>query len=116
MITRLTERHSYPFTCLLCTFTSICAHTRENRLYVLQHTCTHTCEYHTDMSKMLHGHLHRCVQVADFGLAAVVISDSLACSKVGTPLYMAPEQIQGAGYTAKSDMWALGCIIYEVRA
>jgi hypothetical protein len=56
------------------------------------------------------------VQVADFGLAAVVNSDSLACSKVGTPLYMAPEQIQGAGYTAKSDMWALGCIIYEVRA
>lgn len=56
------------------------------------------------------------VKVADFGLAAVVNSDSLACSKVGTPLYMAPEQIQGVGYTEKSDMWALGCIIYEMAA
>lgn len=56
------------------------------------------------------------VKVADFGLAAVVSTDALACSKVGTPLYMAPEQIQGAGYTAKSDMWALGCIIYEMAA
>jgi NIMA (never in mitosis gene a)-related kinase len=29
---------------------------------------------------------------------------------------MAPEQIQGAGYTAKSDIWALGCIVYEMSA
>ena len=56
------------------------------------------------------------VKVADFGLAAVVNSDSVACSRVGTPLYMAPEQIQGAGYTAKSDIWALGCIVYEMSA
>jgi serine/threonine protein kinase len=70
--------------------------------------CLRPCGQNVAMTESLHR------QVADFGLAAVVNSDSLACSKVGTPLYMAPEQIQGAGYTAKSDMWALGCIIYEV--
>jgi serine/threonine protein kinase len=93
----------------------MCTHARKQVICIAAYMHTHR-ECHTDMGKMLHGHLHRCLQVADFGLAAVVISDSLACSKVGTPLYMAPEQIQGAGYTAKSDMWALGCIIYEVRA
>eukprot|EP00961_Rhodomonas_salina_P108762 1464077-Rhodomonas_salina.6 len=56
------------------------------------------------------------VKIADFGLAAVVNSNSLASSKVGTPLYMAPEQVRGAGYTAKSDVWSLGCIIYEMAA
>uniref|UniRef100_A0A7S4J805 non-specific serine/threonine protein kinase n=1 Tax=Guillardia theta TaxID=55529 RepID=A0A7S4J805_GUITH len=56
------------------------------------------------------------VKVADFGLAAVVNSDSIASSKVGTPLYMSPEQISGAGYTAKSDIWSLGCIVYEIAA
>mmetsp|Transcript_26468 Transcript_26468/g.69570 ORF Transcript_26468/g.69570 Transcript_26468/m.69570 type:complete len:433 (-) Transcript_26468:459-1757(-) len=59
---------------------------------------------------------HYDVKVADFGLAAVVSTESLACSKVGTPLYMSPEQMAGTGYTAKSDMWSLGCIVYEMAA
>lgn len=46
----------------------------------------------------------------------MVNSDTLACSKVGTPLYMSPEQIQGTGYTEKSDVWSLGCIVYEMAS
>lgn len=35
-------------------------------------------------------------------------------SKVGTPLYMSPELIQGNGYNFNADVWSLGCICYEL--
>jgi NIMA (never in mitosis gene a)-related kinase len=33
---------------------------------------------------------------------------------VGTPYYMSPEVVQNHPYTFKSDVWALGCILYEL--
>mmetsp|Transcript_74695 Transcript_74695/g.175339 ORF Transcript_74695/g.175339 Transcript_74695/m.175339 type:complete len:971 (-) Transcript_74695:55-2967(-) len=56
------------------------------------------------------------VKVCDFGLATLVGTESLAYSKVGTPLYMSPEQMAGTGYTEKSDLWSLGCIVHELAA
>lgn len=35
---------------------------------------------------------------------------------VGTPYYMAPEACQSNPYTAKSDVWALGVVVYELCA
>ncbi len=61
------------------------------------------------------------VKVADFGIAKALKSD-LAVDRpedtsdgwmLGSPAYMSPEQMGGGGVDARSDMWALGVIIYE---
>lgn len=55
------------------------------------------------------------VKLGDFGLARVLSHDmSFAKTFVGTPYYMSPEQMNNTGYNDKSDVWSLGCLIYEV--
>jgi serine/threonine protein kinase len=34
--------------------------------------------------------------------------------QVGTPFYMSPEIIEGKKYSIKSDIWAVGCVAYEI--
>jgi TolB-like protein len=54
-------------------------------------------------------------KVLDFGLAAVGGHGrmTVAGTVVGTPLYMSPEQVQGRAPDNRSDLWALGAILYE---
>jgi len=55
------------------------------------------------------------IKVGDLGLGRA-LSDHTpeAFSKVGTPLYMSPEALKGDGYDMKSDIWSLGCVLYEL--
>jgi tRNA A-37 threonylcarbamoyl transferase component Bud32 len=55
------------------------------------------------------------LKVGDLGLGREFSSKTdEAFSKVGTPLYMSPEVIQGSGYDWKSDVWSVGCVLYEL--
>ena len=51
------------------------------------------------------------VRVMDFGLAAIGRVEDI---RAGTPAYMAPEQLLGREVTAKSDIFALGLVLYEL--
>lgn len=37
-----------------------------------------------------------------------------SCLQVGTPYYVSPEVVRGAGYDWKSDVWSMGCLLYEL--
>ena len=55
------------------------------------------------------------VKVGDLGLGRMMSEHAFeAHSKVGTPLYMSPEVLRGDGYDWKSDVWSLGCVLYEL--
>ena len=55
------------------------------------------------------------IKIGDFGISKVLETTCQnANTVVGTPYYMAPEACQSEPYTSKSDVWALGCILYEL--
>ena len=54
------------------------------------------------------------IKIGDFGLSKILNETNYAQTKVGTLVYTAPEIYNGEKYTNKVDIWALGCIIYEL--
>ncbi|XP_040083613.1 serine/threonine-protein kinase Nek1 isoform X7 [Oryx dammah] len=55
------------------------------------------------------------IQLGDFGIARVLNSTvELARTCIGTPYYLSPEICENKPYNNKSDIWALGCVLYEM--
>ncbi len=44
------------------------------------------------------------------------MKDGRLKTQTGTPYYASPEVWKDAGYDKKSDIWSLGCILYEITA
>ena len=56
-------------------------------------------------------------QVGDLGIARVLDGTcDLAHTIIGTPYYMSPELFANQPYNQKSDIWALGCCVYEMAS
>eukprot|EP00240_Pyramimonas_obovata_P004454 CAMPEP_0118943496 /NCGR_PEP_ID=MMETSP1169-20130426/38427_1 /TAXON_ID=36882 /ORGANISM="Pyramimonas obovata, Strain CCMP722" /LENGTH=366 /DNA_ID=CAMNT_0006888763 /DNA_START=214 /DNA_END=1311 /DNA_ORIENTATION=- len=79
---------------------------------------------HVHSKKMLHRDLksqnifrtkNNLLKLGDFGIAKVLTSESqMAHTAIGTPYYLSPEICEDKPYGPKSDVWALGCILYEL--
>uniref|UniRef100_A0A9J2PF62 non-specific serine/threonine protein kinase n=1 Tax=Ascaris lumbricoides TaxID=6252 RepID=A0A9J2PF62_ASCLU len=57
------------------------------------------------------------VKVGDFGISKIMGTETRAQGAqtvVGTPYYISPEMCEGKPYNEKSDIWSLGCILYEM--
>lgn len=54
------------------------------------------------------------VVITDFGLADLAANITPEQVRYGTPAYMAPEQLAGKEVTARSDIYALGLVFYEI--
>uniref|UniRef100_H2ZPD2 non-specific serine/threonine protein kinase n=1 Tax=Ciona savignyi TaxID=51511 RepID=H2ZPD2_CIOSA len=55
------------------------------------------------------------IKVGDLGIARVLEGASdMATTLIGTPYYMSPELFSNKPYNHKSDVWALGCCVYEM--
>ena len=53
------------------------------------------------------------IKLADLG-ASKIVSAPMQVTRVGTPLYLAPELVKHKPYDYKVDVWALGCVLYTL--
>ena len=54
------------------------------------------------------------IKIGDLGVAKVLSKNNFARTVIGTPYYLSPEICEEKPYNDKSDVWALGCILYEL--
>lgn len=56
------------------------------------------------------------VKVTDFGIALAASQSPITATGdiIGTPFYLSPEQVEGDQATASSDIYSLGCVLYQL--
>ena len=54
------------------------------------------------------------IKIGDLGVAKKLIKTNFAKTFIGTPYYLSPEICMEKPYNDKSDVWAIGCILYEL--
>lgn len=58
----------------------------------------------------------RCLHHRLIQLSSLLPCVQFAQTHLGTPYYMSPEEVDGQPYNEKSDLWSVGCLIYELAA
>lgn len=53
-------------------------------------------------------------KIGDFGISKILAQNNFTSTQIGTPLYLSPEMIGRQIYDKKIDIWALGCVLYEM--
>ena len=54
------------------------------------------------------------VKIGDMGMSKILSNKEMKLSRVGTPLYLAPELVKKEKYDYKADIWSLGCSLYHL--
>lgn len=55
------------------------------------------------------------IRIGDFGVAKTLLNEKeFTTTLTGTPFYFSPEVCREMPYDSKSDIWALGCLLYEM--
>ena len=90
----------------------LCAEMTEGLKYLHDLTILHRDLKPSNIMLDAHGH----AKIGDFGFGKLLGAQQRALSCVGTPLYRSPELVRGEPYDNSSDIWALGCIVYELAA
>jgi len=54
------------------------------------------------------------IKLTDFGISVELAEGKLLNERIGTSAFMSPEMLEGREYDFKCDMWALGCVLYEL--
>ena len=114
----------------LCTFMRECKKKRKNEEYFLDEDFVWKIFiqisiglYYIHSKKILHRDIKTLNifltnnfdgKIGDLGVAKVLEDTNHAMTFVGTPYYVSPEMCKNKPYNEKSDIWALGCILYEM--
>lgn len=82
--------------------------------YVFRQGLIHRDIKPANILAVLHNDQITDIKVSDFGSVLNLAADTTQVHRVGSLAYMSPEQLEGGGISAQSDMYALGAVLYHL--